>query len=123
MGNLNCGHEGHGVCGWTIGGQKISLCGDCAYGKEKENLLLTDKVIAYVDGDDKYIVSFPGAVLGNITEMHKIKNSFVDGHRSFMGTTLYHVRVTDIHGQKWYGKTFGAGCYVKLRKAKKTGKA
>ena len=70
---------------------------------------------AYISDDNKTVTTWTGAKLGNVT-----RRTVSQGRWSSYGITHRHyVRVTDIHGGKWYGSgPVENGQYVRLHRAR-----
>ena len=84
--------------------------------KEVRDFLSGDprKYMAYVSGDGKYITTWMGDELAQITR------STVSKRRGFYGAsfTMLHVRARDARGRWWSGSGPGRNMYIRLRRVK-----
>ena len=79
--------------------------------REKRGLLDRAKPFyCYLSCDGKTVGGWKGNVLGNVTILGRGRVGFA--------RSGYYVRVTDIHGGKWYGKNAGLGMCITLRPIK-----
>lgn len=80
--------------------------------REKRELLdRTKPFFCYLSGDGKNVTGWKGNVLGKVTQETK---------GGGFGNSLTHIRITDIHGNTWYGKGAGRGMCITLRATKQT---
>lgn len=80
--------------------------------REKRELLDRSKPFCcYISTNGQNVTGWKGNILGTITRYNESKNGF---NRS----TIAYIRVTDIHGGKWFGKGAGAGMFIALRPVK-----
>ncbi len=112
---LDCGHEPspHSThttgTGHTPEGKEI--CWSCCNEGERTALKLSDKYLAYLSGNGLLIITWPGGKLGDVTYLRESWHN--------IGGKLLHLRMTDVHGQKWFGTSPSKGSYCKLRKIKR----
>ena len=87
-------------------------CYACCHARDVAQMLDRSKPFgAYLSSDGKTITNWPGYLLGTVTREAVSRTGF---HSS----KITHIRVTDVHGGKWYGKGGGRGIYVTLRACK-----
>jgi len=65
----------------------------------------------YLSSDGKTVTGWKGNELGTVTREHISRTGF---YRS----NITHIRVTDVHGSKWYGRGAGRGMCITLRACK-----
>lgn len=79
--------------------------------REKRGLLDRSKPFyCYLSGDGRTVGGWKGNVLGTVTQLSR-------GRVGFASNGCY-VRVTDVYGQRWYGKNAGKGMCLTLRPCK-----
>jgi len=80
--------------------------------REERDLLNRSKpFFCYLSGDGKHVMGWKGNLLGKVTQETK---------GGGFSNSLTHIRVTDIHGNTWYGKGAGRGMCITLRATKQT---
>lgn len=93
-------------------------CFDCCHKADVELMRTADRFTAYLSDDHKRITNWPGGKLGTVTEYTESRGRWSQHgivHRCY-------VRVTDVHGNKWYGTgPVENGTYVSLRRVKSKG--
>lgn len=62
----------------------------------------------YLAGDGKTVTGWKGNVLGRVTYE-------TESRTGFHGSSLTHIRVFDVHGNRWHGKGAGRGMFITLR--------
>lgn len=79
---------------------------------EKRELLDRSKpFFCYLSSDGRHVTGWKGNVLGKVTMETSSNTGF---HRS----EITHIRVTDVHGNKWHGKGDGRGMCITIRPSK-----
>ena len=79
---------------------------------ERRELLDRSKpFFCYLSGDGRRVTGWKGNTLGIVTMGSESRTGW---YRS----TITHIRVTDVHGGRWYGKGAGRGMSIVLRPSK-----
>ena len=80
--------------------------------REKRDMLDRSKpFFCYVSSDGNRVTGWKGNTLGRVTWSSSSRTGWC---RSW----ITHVRVTDVHGNKWHGKGSGAGMFIRLHPSK-----
>lgn len=91
------------------------ICYPCADRDTRENMRVTDKVVAYVSADGRQVTTWTGGLLGNTWNV-RIGNK---RYGTFGPTSRVYVNVTDLYGGEWYGSgPHENGQYVTLHRRK-----
>jgi hypothetical protein len=112
MKKLDCGHEpsphGEHTTGTAHTQDGREICWDCANTEQREDLKTAPRFMAYTSQDWKSVTDWTGRLLGSIRWKTSARNAFCG--------TLYHLRVVDVHGQRWAATTLGPGMYCRMRR-------
>lgn len=122
---LTCGHapteptsfHSNGVpmtTGYARTEDDRTLCYACADDEQRAELLTRSDVFAYLSSDRKRVTTWTGGTLGTVT-----RYTVSAGRWSTFGIVhRCYVRVTDVHGQSWYGSgPVENGDYVRLHRS------
>lgn len=108
---LDCGHERipAGISpGYAILPDNRRICLNCADDMEVEELKTADRYFAYLSSDNQTVTTWSGRKLGSVTHYHYSRPA-----------KRCYVRVTDVHGVRWYGSgPLETGTYVRLHRVK-----
>lgn len=117
---LSCGHTPSPHSYITTGTAHTpdgrEICCECADREQVQGLKDRSKPFgAYLDGDGRTVTTWTGGKLGTVTSSHTIhlaRWSYVHGK------TMLAIRVRDVHGAMWHGRTSPGMC-VTLRPSKR----
>lgn len=118
---LDCGHKPSEHGEHTTGtahftnkdGTKTEICCACADERQRADLLTNDKYCAYVSSNGKELNTWTGGKLGTITAESQVRS-----WRNSSFGDLFAYSITDVHGQRWYGRGSGRGMLLTIRKCK-----
>lgn len=119
---LSCGHKPSphsehttGTTGTAHTPDGREICCQCADAEQVEALKdRTKPVGAYLAGDGRTVTTWTGGKLGTVTASSTVR---LARWSAFHGRTMQAIRVRDVHGNMWHGRT-SPGMSVNLRPCK-----
>ena len=76
--------------------------------ERKELLDRTKPFFCYLSCDGRHVTGWKGNILGDVV-WHSTSTT------GWYGSSITHIRVIDVHGNKWHGKGSGRGMCITLR--------
>lgn len=89
-----------------------TMCYDCASKPDIEAVERGEELYAYVSGDGKLIVTWPGIELMKVTYNGTARTGFY-------GSSISYIRAVAPNGKHYYGKNGGNGMWIKMKPNKK----
>ena len=111
---VSCGHAPSPHSDFTTGTAHTrdgrEICWTCADAEQVADLKRERAYVAYLSGDGRALTTWTGGKLADVTRLWDVFNNFAG--------TIKRFRAVDVHGQRWYGTSPGAGMYARMHKCK-----
>lgn len=118
----DCGHReskhSEITRGYGTDNEGKTYCYDCCNKRDIESIERGETFTGYVSTGFTHISNWPGYRLLRITEMHEIAIPF--RNQSYISTKYYAISAIDNTGKYWYGRGYGEGVYITMRRSNKS---
>lgn len=94
--NIPPPEEGSCSTGYGVDAMGHSICYSCCAKEDITFLLKREPTLVYLSSDMTRVTNWPGSTLGKVDSHSVVAHPW--------GVTIYHVRITDVHGAKWFGR-------------------